>query len=100
MAIDAGSTATDPDAAADQAAPLDTLLIDAALGPVRRFVPDASTARFAAGAPRRPRGAVRGGARPPPADDGTAARRAGWRAGPRRHRHLDRRALAPGPALR
>jgi polyhydroxyalkanoate synthase subunit PhaC len=47
---------------ADQAAPLDALLIDAALGPARRFAPDASTARFAAALARRP---------------GVAARRAG-----------------------
>jgi polyhydroxyalkanoate synthase subunit PhaC len=40
---------------ADQAAPLDALLVDAALGPLRRFVPNASTARFAAGLVRRPR---------------------------------------------
>jgi poly[(R)-3-hydroxyalkanoate] polymerase subunit PhaC len=40
---------------ADQAAPLDALLIDAALGPLRRFAPDASAARFAAGLARRPR---------------------------------------------
>jgi polyhydroxyalkanoate synthase len=39
---------------ADQAAPLDALLIDAALGPVRRFAPDASTARLLAGLARRP----------------------------------------------
>ncbi len=39
---------------ADQAAPLDALLVDAALGPMRRFMPDLSTARFAAGLLRRP----------------------------------------------
>jgi polyhydroxyalkanoate synthase subunit PhaC len=39
---------------ADQAAPLDALLIDAALGPVRRFAPDASTAKLLAGLARRP----------------------------------------------
>src|SRR5690242_9058257 len=55
MAINADSTPTDREAAADQAAPLDTLLIDAALGPVRRFVPDASTVRFAARLARHPR---------------------------------------------
>ena len=33
---------------ADEAAPLDALLVDAALGPLRRFAPDASTAKFAA----------------------------------------------------
>jgi hypothetical protein len=32
---------------ADQAAPLDALLADAALGTVRRVVPDASAAKFA-----------------------------------------------------
>ena len=30
---------------ADEAAPLDALLVDAALGPARRFLPDASTAK-------------------------------------------------------
>jgi polyhydroxyalkanoate synthase len=39
---------------ADRAAPLDALLIDAALGPVRRFAPDASTLRLIAGLARRP----------------------------------------------
>ena len=39
---------------ADQAAPLDALLIDAALGPVRRFAPDASTAKLLAGLARQP----------------------------------------------
>ena len=39
---------------ADQAAPLDALLIDAALGPVRRFAPDASTAKMLAALARRP----------------------------------------------
>jgi polyhydroxyalkanoate synthase len=43
------------DELADQAAPLDALLVDAALGPLRRFAPDASTAKFAAGLGRRPR---------------------------------------------
>jgi polyhydroxyalkanoate synthase len=33
---------------ADAAAPLDALLVDAALGP-RRFLPDASTVKFATG---------------------------------------------------
>jgi polyhydroxyalkanoate synthase len=36
------------------AAPLDALLVDAALGPVRRFAPDASTAKLLAGLARRP----------------------------------------------
>jgi len=39
---------------ADQAAPLDALLIDAALGPARRFAPDASTAKLLAGLARHP----------------------------------------------
>jgi polyhydroxyalkanoate synthase subunit PhaC len=38
---------------ADRAAPLDALLVDAALGP-RRFLPDASTLRLALGLGRRP----------------------------------------------
>jgi polyhydroxyalkanoate synthase subunit PhaC len=44
-----------PEEAAELAAPLDSLLIDAALGPPRRFAPDASTAKFALGLARRPR---------------------------------------------
>ena len=44
-----------PEEIADQATPLDALLVDAALGPLRRFVPDASTARFAAGLVSSPR---------------------------------------------
>ena len=43
-----------PEEVADQAAPLDALLIDAALGPLRRFVPNISTAKFAAGLAMRP----------------------------------------------
>ena len=43
-----------PENVANQAAPLDALLIDAALGPLRRFLPNTSTARFAAGLARRP----------------------------------------------
>jgi polyhydroxyalkanoate synthase len=43
-----------PDELADTAAPLDVLLIDAALGPIRRFTPGASSAKFAAGLARRP----------------------------------------------
>src|SRR5690348_10012232 len=39
---------------ADEAAPLDALLVDAALGPLRRLAPNASTARFAAGLARHP----------------------------------------------
>jgi polyhydroxyalkanoate synthase subunit PhaC len=52
------TTAGAPDAAeelADQAAPLDALLVDAALGRLRRFVPDASAARLAVSLVRRPR---------------------------------------------
>jgi len=52
------STAGTPDAAeelADQAAPLDALLVDAALGTLRRLVPDASAARLAVSLVRRPR---------------------------------------------
>jgi polyhydroxyalkanoate synthase len=43
------------DELADQAAPLDALLVHAALGPLRRFAPDASTVKFGAGLARRPR---------------------------------------------
>jgi polyhydroxyalkanoate synthase len=40
---------------AEDAAPLDRLLVDAALGPVRRFVPDLSTAKWALSLARKPR---------------------------------------------
>src|SRR5215475_13677744 len=43
-----------PDDVADQAVPLDALLVDAALGPRLRLVPDGSTARFVASLIRRP----------------------------------------------
>ena len=39
---------------AESAAPLDSLLVDAALGPVRRFTPDMSTARWAVSLARQP----------------------------------------------
>ncbi len=39
---------------ADEAAPLDVLLADAAAGPLRRFAPDGSTAKFAVALARRP----------------------------------------------
>jgi polyhydroxyalkanoate synthase len=48
----------DEDELADQAAPLDTLLIDAALGPLHRLTPDASAAKLVAGLARRPRSTV------------------------------------------
>ena len=54
----------------NMAAPLDTLLVDAAFGPVRRWLPDASTARLAGRLARRPvatgrrLGRARRGARP------------------------------------
>jgi polyhydroxyalkanoate synthase subunit PhaC len=44
---------------ADNAAPLDVLLVDAALGPLRRFTPDLSTAKWAVSVARRPRTAAR-----------------------------------------
>ncbi|KRA38715.1 MULTISPECIES: PHA/PHB synthase family protein [unclassified Nocardioides] len=44
---------------AETAAPLDALLVNAALGTVRRFVPDASTARWAISLARKPRTTVR-----------------------------------------
>jgi polyhydroxyalkanoate synthase len=52
-------TASADDQLADEAAPLDALLVDAALGPLRRFTPDASTVRFAASLARRPRTTAR-----------------------------------------
>jgi polyhydroxyalkanoate synthase len=48
------TTQTTPPDTADQAAPLDALLADAALGTFRRFTPDASAVKFAAGLVRRP----------------------------------------------
>jgi polyhydroxyalkanoate synthase subunit PhaC len=51
------TTSLTPDQAADladQAAPLDALLVDAALGSARRFAPDLSTAKLAVGLARRP----------------------------------------------
>jgi len=50
---------TTPPDLADQAAPLDVLLVDAALGPLRRFAPDMSTVRWAAGIARHPRASAR-----------------------------------------
>ena len=44
---------------ADQAAPLDALLIDAALGSARRFVPDLSTAKLGVALVRKPRTTAR-----------------------------------------
>ena len=44
----------DSEQLADEAAPLDALLVDAALGPLRQLAPDASTAMFAVGLARRP----------------------------------------------
>ena len=44
---------------ADAAAPLDVLLVDAALGPVRRFVPNVSTAKWAVSLARKPRTTAR-----------------------------------------
>ena len=40
-------------------APLDSLLVDAALGPTRHLVPDRSTARWALSLARRPRSTAR-----------------------------------------
>jgi polyhydroxyalkanoate synthase len=48
------------DRLADVAAPLDALLIDAAFGPLRRLLPDLSTARLAGRLVARPRTTVRG----------------------------------------
>jgi polyhydroxyalkanoate synthase len=56
------TTPLTPDQAADladQAAPLDALLVDAALGTARRFAPDLSTAKLAVGLARRPRVTLR-----------------------------------------
>ena len=52
---------TDPETSelADQAAPLDALLVDAALSPMRRLAPNSSTAKFAFRLARRPRTTAR-----------------------------------------
>jgi polyhydroxyalkanoate synthase subunit PhaC len=47
-------TVSELDERADRAAPLDALLVDAALGPMRRLAPNASTVRFAARLARDP----------------------------------------------
>ncbi len=47
-------TSPELEALADRAAPLDALLVDAALGPVRRLAPNSSTVRFAARLAGRP----------------------------------------------
>ena len=73
----APTTTQDTEEPADQAAPLDALLVDAALGPLRRFAPERVD-----GEACRPPG-------PPPADDRPPARRPGRGAGPHRRRHLD-----------
>src|SRR4051812_50199852 len=39
---------------AESVAPLDAILVDAALSPIRRFVPDISTAKWAVSLARRP----------------------------------------------
>ncbi len=44
---------------ADSAAPLDALLVDAALGPIRRFVPDASSAKWAMSLAKHPVDSIR-----------------------------------------
>ncbi|TIC83589.1 alpha/beta fold hydrolase [Nocardioides sp. GY 10113] len=43
----------------ENATPYDALLIDAAMGPLRRFVPDASTAKWAVSLARKPRTTAR-----------------------------------------
>jgi polyhydroxyalkanoate synthase len=53
------STAPVTQELADQAAPLDALLVDAALGPLRRFAPDASAVKAAAALARHPRATAR-----------------------------------------
>ncbi len=52
-------TPMDSERLADEAAPLDALLVDAALGPLRQLAPDASTVMFALGLARRPLTTVR-----------------------------------------
>ena len=53
------TTALTEDEAAAAAAPLDVLLVEAAFGPLRRFAPDSSAARFAGQLARRPRTTAR-----------------------------------------
>ena len=49
-----GSTPTDEQGAADRAAPLDALLADAALGPIRRWLPGSAGIQLAAHLAARP----------------------------------------------
>ena len=72
---------------AESAAPLDVLLVDAARGPARRFLPDLSTAKWAVSLARNP-----GSHRP-------AAGRPGRRGRPHPHRLLNRGAAAGGPPV-
>ncbi len=53
------SASVEPADPADQAAPLDSLLVDAALSPVRRFTPDLSAAKLSVALIRRPGGTAR-----------------------------------------
>ena len=48
------TVAATPSVGDDVAAPLDALLVEAALGPIRRFAPDLSTARLLASLATRP----------------------------------------------
>jgi polyhydroxyalkanoate synthase len=48
------STTQEQGRLADQAAPLDVLLVNAAIGPMKRFAPDSSTARWLGGLAKRP----------------------------------------------
>src|SRR4029450_12581918 len=50
----AETTDPEPEELADWAGPLDALLVDAALGPMRRLAPNSSTVRFAARLARHP----------------------------------------------
>lgn len=70
---------TDPELEelADRAAPLPALLVDAALGPMRRLAPISSTVRFAAQLARHP------------VATGRRAGQPGRGTGPGRRRHLD-----------
>lgn len=80
---------TDPslEELADRAAPLDALLIDAALGPMQRLAPNSSTVRFAAVLAQ------------PPSRDRPPVGRLARGTGPRGRGYLEHRAVQTGPPV-
>jgi polyhydroxyalkanoate synthase len=84
---------------ADQATPLDALLIDAALGPARRFMPDVSTARLAAALLGKP-GTIAGRLRSFAAEAGRIAIGTSTLAPSKRDRRFVDEAWTDNPLLR